>query len=100
VDVSDPAHPTEVGAYDTPGWANGVAVSGTHAYVADGDGGLVILRFSPPPLTPTPTSTPTSTPTLTPTSISTPTPTPTHTLTPTPALEHKLYLPLVLRNAP
>jgi hypothetical protein len=36
IDVSNPSSPREVGFYDTPGWASGVAVSGTYAYVADG----------------------------------------------------------------
>ncbi len=45
IDVSNPASPREVGFYDTPGYAMGVAVSGPYVYVADGDGGLVILRF-------------------------------------------------------
>jgi len=37
----------EVGFYDTPGDAYGVVVMGNYAYVADGGGGLVILRFAP-----------------------------------------------------
>ena len=46
VDVSNPAALSEVGSYDTPGRANkGVAVAGDYAYVADEDGGLVILRI-------------------------------------------------------
>ena len=48
VDVSDPADPHEVGYYDTAGEARGVAVSGRLAYVADYNGGLVILRYMPP----------------------------------------------------
>jgi len=43
--VADPAYPTVTGFYDTLGVAWGVAVSGNYAYVADGDGGLIILRF-------------------------------------------------------
>ncbi len=35
VDVSNPAAPFEVGFYDTPGSAQGVAVAGAYAYVAD-----------------------------------------------------------------
>jgi hypothetical protein len=35
VDVSDPAQPTQVGVYDTPGAAFGVAVAGDLAYIAD-----------------------------------------------------------------
>jgi len=42
VDVSNPASPTEIGFYDTPGWARGVAVSGSTAYVADYDGLRVV----------------------------------------------------------
>jgi hypothetical protein len=41
---SNPAAPQQVGFYDTPGWAVGVAVSGTYAYVADYNAGLLILR--------------------------------------------------------
>jgi len=49
VDVSDPANPTEVGFYDTPGYAYGVAVAGGYAYVADGeDGGLRVVDVSDP----------------------------------------------------
>ena len=47
IDVSNPISPTEIGFYDTPGWAYGVAVSGNLAYVADDDGGLLILRYQP-----------------------------------------------------
>jgi hypothetical protein len=45
IDVSNPSSPREVGFYETLGLAEDVAVSGTYAYVADGEGGLVILRF-------------------------------------------------------
>jgi hypothetical protein len=48
IDVSDPAHPTEVGFYDTPGYARGVAVSGPYAYVADGGSGLRVIDVSDP----------------------------------------------------
>jgi hypothetical protein len=44
IDVANPAGPVRVGGYDTSGCAFGVALSRNHAYVADGDGGLVILR--------------------------------------------------------
>ena len=33
-----------MGFYDTPGDARGVAVADDYAYVADGSGGLLILR--------------------------------------------------------
>jgi subtilisin-like proprotein convertase family protein len=39
---------TEVGAYDTPGLAQGVAISGTYAYVADGYGGLRVVDIANP----------------------------------------------------
>jgi hypothetical protein len=37
-----------VGFYDTPGWAEGVAVSGTYAYVADNWVGLRVIDVSNP----------------------------------------------------
>lgn len=46
--IADPAHPTEVGFYDTPGHAHGVAVVGAIAYVADGDSGLLIISVADP----------------------------------------------------
>jgi hypothetical protein len=42
--VSDPAHPSEVGYYATPGYAWGVAVAGNYAYVAD-EAGLRVVQF-------------------------------------------------------
>jgi hypothetical protein len=45
IDVSDPTNPEEVCRYDTYGIASDVFVSGEYAYVADGDGGLLILRL-------------------------------------------------------
>jgi len=49
VDVSDPVHPMEVGSYDTPDNAFGVAVAGESAYIANRDAGLMILHsaFAP-----------------------------------------------------
>lgn len=47
IDVSEPATPVEVATYDTPGTAWGVSAAGRHAYVADGSGGLVILKLGP-----------------------------------------------------
>jgi hypothetical protein len=83
IDVSAPTSPTEVGFFQTPGWAVGVAVVGNYAYVADNSGGLLILQFTGGE-TPTPTATRTSTVTPPPTNTPTPsnTPTPTATLTP------------------
>ena len=37
-----------VGGYDTPGYANGVAVAGHYAYVADMDAGLQVIDISNP----------------------------------------------------
>ena len=48
INVANPAAPVEVGAYDTPGWAAGVAVAGNFAYVADGDRGLRVINVANP----------------------------------------------------
>ncbi len=48
VDISDNTRPVEVGYYDTPGSAQKVTVQGDLVYVADGDGGVYILRHQPP----------------------------------------------------
>jgi len=48
VDVSDPAHPIEVGAWDSPGYAEGVAVAGDIVYLADGPYGLRVIDVSDP----------------------------------------------------
>ena len=49
VDASNPFSPEIVGNADTPGRANSVAVSGSHAYVADFDqGGLQVIDVSDP----------------------------------------------------
>ncbi|MFN8453758.1 MAG: hypothetical protein U0401_03655 [Anaerolineae bacterium] len=45
VSIANPRQPIEIGAYDTPGMANGVAVASNTVYLADGDGGLAILRL-------------------------------------------------------
>jgi hypothetical protein len=49
VDISDPLHPAEVGALDSLGYSEGVAVAGTTAYLADGPYGLRIIDVSNPP---------------------------------------------------
>ena len=49
MDISDPTTPTLAGSYDTGGYAEGVAVSGDYAYVAndyDGYKGLLIVDVS------------------------------------------------------
>jgi hypothetical protein len=48
IDVSDPAHPAEVGHYDTPGHAYDVVVVGDYAYVADGGAGLRVVSVVTP----------------------------------------------------
>ena len=48
VDVSNPTIPAEVGAWDSPGYAEGVAISGTTAYLADGPYGLRCVDLSDP----------------------------------------------------
>jgi hypothetical protein len=49
-DFHDPTAPILCGYYDTPGYANGLAVVGTTVYVADGDAGLLILDARNPAL--------------------------------------------------
>jgi len=46
VDVSDPANPSILGTYNSPGAATGVAVSGPIAYLADGESGLQVVDVS------------------------------------------------------
>jgi len=48
VNIADPAHPVEIGYYDTPGEGFGVAVSGNYAYVADGGSGLRVVNITNP----------------------------------------------------
>ncbi len=48
VDIANPASPREVGAYDTPGSAYGIAVASSYAYVADGSTGLRIVDITDP----------------------------------------------------
>jgi hypothetical protein len=48
IDVSNPANCVRVGGYATSGRANGVAVSGNYAYVADYDAGLQVIDVSNP----------------------------------------------------
>ena len=48
IDVSNPAAPMEVGAYDTPGDAVGVYVISSYAYVADENAGLRVVDISNP----------------------------------------------------
>ena len=52
VDVSNPISPTEVSAYDSPGTARGVIVSGTYSYLADGASGLRVVKFDPSEVSP------------------------------------------------
>jgi hypothetical protein len=48
LDVSDPANPEEVEAYDTPGDARQVFVTDTVAFVADGPAGVRLIDVSDP----------------------------------------------------
>jgi hypothetical protein len=48
VDISDDAHPEEVGSLQMTGWAHGVAVVGNYAYVAASDAGLHIVNIADP----------------------------------------------------
>jgi hypothetical protein len=48
IDVSDPANPELVGEYETPGFVWGIYITDAHAYVANGEHGMLILqRLSP-----------------------------------------------------
>ncbi len=48
IDVSVPSAPVEVGFVDTPHYANGVAVNGSYAFVADGSAGLRVISIANP----------------------------------------------------
>ncbi|MCH8067730.1 MAG: hypothetical protein IID16_00450, partial [Candidatus Marinimicrobia bacterium] len=48
VDISDPANPVELGKVLTTSVVQGVTVSGSYAYVANGDAGLRIIDVSTP----------------------------------------------------
>ncbi|NOZ73478.1 MAG: hypothetical protein GXP38_16560, partial [Chloroflexi bacterium] len=46
VDVSDPAHPTLLNEFRTPGYANGVDIDGDLAFLASGQKGLRIINHN------------------------------------------------------
>ena len=48
VGISDPAHPTEMGTYDTVGYAYGVDVAENMVFIADGWEGLRVVNASDP----------------------------------------------------
>ena len=48
IDISDPAIPIEVGAYQPPGFAEAVYVAGHYAYVAAQTAGLRVIDVSDP----------------------------------------------------
>jgi cysteine-rich repeat protein len=48
VDIADPEHPTQVGEFDTKGFAFVVNLVGSKAYVADRLGGIVMIDVSDP----------------------------------------------------
>jgi hypothetical protein len=48
IDVSNANNPAETAFYDTTGRVYGVTVANGYVYVADGQEGLLILRFIPP----------------------------------------------------
>jgi hypothetical protein len=48
IDISNPASPTLLGTYNTPGYALGVTVSGDYAFVADQSSGLQVIDISNP----------------------------------------------------
>jgi hypothetical protein len=48
IDISTRSDPREVGHYNTPTWAEGVAVLGSHAYATDKEEGLRVVDISNP----------------------------------------------------
>ncbi|MGD2206516.1 MAG: hypothetical protein PVH17_07030, partial [Anaerolineae bacterium] len=48
VDLSNAEHPTEVGHWESPGYAEGVTVSGSMVYLANGPFGLRVIDVSDP----------------------------------------------------
>ena len=48
VDVNDPQSPKLLGRVETPGFANGLAIDGDFAYVADGNNGMQVIDISKP----------------------------------------------------
>ncbi len=46
IHIADPAHPVQVGNYDTPGFAVAVAAAGDYVYIADTD--LLVVNVSDP----------------------------------------------------
>ncbi len=50
VSVANPANPTLLGTYNSPGTAYNVFVNGNYAYVGDGTSGLIIVDVSNPSL--------------------------------------------------
>jgi hypothetical protein len=48
IDIRDPANPQRVGGHDTSGEAQGVAVVGNYAYLADGSAGLRVIDLINP----------------------------------------------------
>jgi hypothetical protein len=48
LNISNPAAPSKVGSYDSPGFANSVAVAGGYAYVVAEGAGLRVVRVTKP----------------------------------------------------
>jgi hypothetical protein len=48
IDLADPADPQIIASLDTPGGANGVAVSYPYAFLAEGFSGLQVIDISDP----------------------------------------------------
>jgi hypothetical protein len=48
VDFTDPGRPALRDFFDTPGYVHGIAITDRHAFVADGDTGLIILDITDP----------------------------------------------------
>jgi hypothetical protein len=48
LDLADPANPQDLSSHETAGSADKIALSGDHAYIADGSSGLCIVDVSDP----------------------------------------------------
>ena len=46
IDVSDPANPELAAEYETPGYVWAIYITDSHAYVANGEHGMLILLLN------------------------------------------------------
>jgi hypothetical protein len=48
IDIADPTNPALIAQYDSPGNAEDVAIAGSYAFLADGSGGLRVVKLTGP----------------------------------------------------